>query len=81
MCGYTELCTKSALCEEDFSRKGAKGQSAAAFLSVFFGLCVFAPLREKAVTQACAIALFSATSSLHVTAAVVRYEGVVSKMH
>jgi hypothetical protein len=30
---------------EGFSRKGAKAQSAAAFLRVF--LCVFAPLREK----------------------------------
>jgi hypothetical protein len=31
--------------EEDFSRKGAKAQSAAAFLKVF--LCAFAPSREK----------------------------------
>jgi hypothetical protein len=30
---------------EGFSRKGAKTQSAAAFLRVF--LCAFAPLREK----------------------------------
>jgi hypothetical protein len=30
---------------EDFSRKGAKAQSAAAFLNGF--LCAFAPLREK----------------------------------
>jgi hypothetical protein len=31
--------------QEDFSRKGAKTQSAAAFLKVF--LCAFAPLREN----------------------------------
>jgi hypothetical protein len=31
--------------ETDFSRKGAKQQSAAAFLKGF--LCAFAPLREK----------------------------------
>jgi hypothetical protein len=33
--------------EEYFSRKGAKTQSAAAFLQGF--LCAFAPLREKAL--------------------------------
>jgi hypothetical protein len=31
--------------KEDFSRKGAKAQSAAAFLKGF--LCAFAPLREN----------------------------------
>jgi hypothetical protein len=31
--------------QEHFSRKGAKAQSAAAFLNGF--LCAFAPLREK----------------------------------
>jgi len=36
---------QSSLSEEDFSRKGAKTQSAAAFLSVFFAplrFCAFA---------------------------------------
>jgi hypothetical protein len=35
---------------QDFSRKGATAQSAAAFLGFFFAplrLCAFAPLREK----------------------------------
>jgi hypothetical protein len=36
---------KNCFMPEGFSRKGAKAQSAAAFLRVF--LCAFAPLREK----------------------------------
>jgi hypothetical protein len=39
------LCTKSTSTEKIFSRKGAKAQSATAFLKGF--LCAFAPLREK----------------------------------
>jgi hypothetical protein len=38
---------QKVLCGEDFSRKGAKAQSAAAFLRGF--LCAFAPLREKSL--------------------------------
>jgi hypothetical protein len=37
------------LYREDLSRKGAKAQSAAAFLKGF--LCAFAPLREKIFFQ------------------------------
>ena len=39
------LCTKSSSMKEDVSRKGAKVQSAAAFLWSF--LCTFAPLRDN----------------------------------
>jgi hypothetical protein len=39
------VCTKGSYAEEVFSRKGAKTQSAAAFLRFFFA--PFAPLREK----------------------------------
>ena len=38
----SRLCTKSTARKEDFLHKGAKAQSAPAFLKVFF-----APLREK----------------------------------
>jgi hypothetical protein len=41
---------KQSSFSDDFSRKGAKAQSATAFLRVFFAplrLCAFVPLREK----------------------------------
>jgi hypothetical protein len=41
------LCTKSVFGRGHFSRKGAKAQSAAAFLRFSWRLCAFAPLREK----------------------------------
>jgi hypothetical protein len=37
---------ESTFYREDFSRKGAKAQSAAAFLNGICFLCAFAPLRE-----------------------------------
>jgi hypothetical protein len=38
-------CVEAPLMKRNFSRKGAKAQSAAAFLKSF--LCAFAPLRER----------------------------------